>query len=522
MNYRSMAKVYSYARWSSPEQAKGDSFRRQSEAAAKWAARKGLELDTSLSILDEGVSAYRGTNAGEDSGLGRFLFACRRGLIDPGSYLLVESLDRVSRMTPRRAQAIINEIVDAGVTIVTLSDGQEYTAERLDNDQMSLLVAFMVAWRAHEESKTKGRRVAAAWEAKRKKAREGQGGIYTRRAPAWLQWDPAGARWNVIEDRADVIRGIYRDKLAGIGEHQIARRLNDGRVQPFGRARQWHRSAVAKLLEFPAVIGTMVPGRMDFSTGRKRRVADDPIPNAFPAIVSEADWLAVRAIKDGSTAAVRGRHAGKAVTHILAGLARCPVCDGTMTRVSKGRRSRPKLVCVSGKTGTGCSYVSVPVQEVEDAIIRDWGALLENVPAGQGEGALDAEHDKLAANIAGTEQHLMDLAEALEAAPSAAGAVRLARVEAELRTMRADLEALDERRAMADRGLLRTRLGDVAELLSAADDDPASLDRAAVNAGLRSVFKGAVVDYRAGRVRLQWRQGGEVAVVYAWRDVLPA
>ncbi len=521
MNYRSMAKVYSYARWSSPEQAQGDSFRRQSEAAAKWAARHGLELDTSLSIQDEGVSAYRGTNAGEDSGLGRFLFACKRGLIDPGSYLLVESLDRVSRMTPRRAQAIVSDIVDAGVTIVTLNDGQEYTAARLDNDPMALIISLMVAWRAHEESKTKGRRVAAAWEAKRQRARAGQGGIYTRRAPAWLSWDSALERWEVLGERAEVIRGIYRDKLAGIGEHQIARRLNSEGVRPFGRARQWHRSAVAKLLEFPAVIGTMVPGRLDYSTGRKRRVAEEPIRNAFPAIVSEADWLAVRAIKDGSTAAVRGRHASRAVSHILAGLARCPACNSTMTRVSKGSRSRPKLVCVAAKTGTGCSYVSVPVHEVEDAIIRDWGALLENVPAGPGEGGLDAEHDKLAANIAGTEQHLMDLAEALEAAPSATGAKRLARVEAELRTMRADLEALDELRAMADRGLLRTRLGDVADLLSASDNDPASLDRAAVNAGLRSVFKGAIVDYRSGRVRLQWRQGGEVAVIYAWRDVLP-
>lgn len=41
-------KVYSYSRWSTPEQAKGDSFRRQARAAEKWAERNGLELDESL------------------------------------------------------------------------------------------------------------------------------------------------------------------------------------------------------------------------------------------------------------------------------------------------------------------------------------------------------------------------------------------------------------------------------------------------------------------------------------------
>ena len=93
-------KVYSYTRWSTPEQAKGDSARRQSEAALRWADRHGYILDDSLRISDEGVSAYRGTNA-LDGGLSRFLEACRRGLIEPGSFLLVESLDRISRMSPR-------------------------------------------------------------------------------------------------------------------------------------------------------------------------------------------------------------------------------------------------------------------------------------------------------------------------------------------------------------------------------------------------------------------------------------
>ena len=111
-------KVYSYARWSTPEQAKGHSNQRQAEAAERWASKHGYELDLSLKIVDEGVSAYRGGNAlDSERGLSRFLEACREGLIERGSFLLVESLDRLSRMTPRKVQRLLDDIVDSGVTM---------------------------------------------------------------------------------------------------------------------------------------------------------------------------------------------------------------------------------------------------------------------------------------------------------------------------------------------------------------------------------------------------------------------
>lgn len=67
-----MAKAYSYLRFSTPEQQKGDSKRRQSTAAQEYAARHGLELDTALSFQDLGVSAFRGKNTeeGDLNGIG--------------------------------------------------------------------------------------------------------------------------------------------------------------------------------------------------------------------------------------------------------------------------------------------------------------------------------------------------------------------------------------------------------------------------------------------------------------------
>jgi len=508
-------KVYSYTRFSTPEQAAGDSYRRQIDGARKWAERQGLELDMRLSRADCGVSAFRGTNAGEDRGLGEFLHACRSNLIEPGSYLLVESLDRISRMTPRRAQRLLDDIVDAGVIIVTLSDGQEYDATRLDNDPTALLISLMVSWRAHEESKTKGKRLAAAWAEKRRRVREGVDLKLTRRAPPWLQW--TGSQWQADGERAAVVQRVYRMTIEGVGEHRIAETLNREGVAPLGRGRMWHRSAVSKLLRTPTVIGTLVPGHMEFIGTAKRRVLEQPIANAYPAIIDAAQWHTVRAIKDGSAAAVRGRGAKAPLSNFLAGLARCPDCGAAMTRVMKGRKGgNPKLVCTRAKAGAANHpYRSIDLPQIESAFFDGWQpALLANVPAGERGGSLDDDWEALESEIVGTEERLDRLVEAMERMPSAALAGSIRAVEAQLVELRKALQIAEERRSLADGGLIGARL---AALQEAILTEPRSV--AAINAALRSLFDGATVDHASGHLRFQWKQGGFSELVYAWPEV---
>lgn len=508
-------KVYSYSRWSTPEQAKGDSFRRQQDAALRWAEREGLELDDSLRIIDEGISAFRGTNA-LDGGLSRFLEACRRGLIEPGSILLVESLDRISRMPPRKAQRLIDDIVDNEVTIVTLNDDQRYTSERLDNDPTALIIAMMVSWRAHEESKTKGRRVAAAWDEKRRRVRANPSERLTCRGPSWLI-PTADGGWKPDPAKAATVQRIYRLTIAGLGEHSIASLLNDEGVSVLGRGKLWHRSTVCKVLRNPAVIGTLVPGQIRYMDGHRVRVTEAPIPGAFPSVVSEADWLAVRALKDGRTAMQRGRHVGAGIAHLFAGLARCPACGSAMTRVMKGatgKGGKPKLVCTAAKAKAGCRYVSVPVVEVEEAFLSNWGALFESTPAPE-PSSLNADFEALSAAIWGTEDHLQNLADTLKRAPLQSTMREMARLQAQLGTMRAELDQIEERRRMADGGLIRSRLDHLHELLTLDDGQP---ERAPINAALKMLFEAIVVDYIAGKLRFRWRQGGEARITYAWRD----
>ncbi len=77
-------RAYSYIRFSTPEQARGDSLRRQTERAAAWAAAQGLDLDQELTFRDLGVSAYSGKNAAVGQ-LSDFLRAVDDGRVPQGA-----------------------------------------------------------------------------------------------------------------------------------------------------------------------------------------------------------------------------------------------------------------------------------------------------------------------------------------------------------------------------------------------------------------------------------------------------
>ena len=221
-------KAYSYTRFSSPEQAQGDSLRRQTEAARAYAAKHKLDLDEELTFHDPGMSAYRGQNA-EAGALGTFLGAVRDKMIPQGSYLLVESLDRVSRQTVRLAVRTMEDIVAAGVNLVDLSDGGRlYSVESLDNDQMSYLWMAIRFMRAHVESALKSRRLLAAYENKRAKAKRKDAGTpFTRMLPAWLHWREDTHEHAVIPERASVLQSIFEKAGEGWGQHRIAQWLNE-------------------------------------------------------------------------------------------------------------------------------------------------------------------------------------------------------------------------------------------------------------------------------------------------------
>lgn len=284
------AVAFSYLRFSSPEQAAGDSFRRQLALAEKYANDHGLTLDRTLSMRDLGVSAYRSANAKEGA-LRAFLEAIEHGLVPPKSYLLVESLDRLSRDRIMAAQALFLRILESDVTIVTLCDQRAYSIESLNRNPLELIISLVSMMRASEESETKSRRIRAVFAAKRADLATKP---WTATCPGWLYLDRAAGKFVVIKERADIVRGIYRDALAGVGHQTIVCRLNEAKVPLFGHGNQqgrlWQRSFIRHLLRTPTVIGRHVPFVTEYVEGVRRLRPQPAVENYYPAIIGKADW----------------------------------------------------------------------------------------------------------------------------------------------------------------------------------------------------------------------------------------
>ena len=105
--------AFSYIRMSTDTQLKGHSKQRQLEKSAAYAKVHGLELADELQLEDIGVSAFKGDNVKEGA-LGRFLHAVEKGRVPAGSYLLVESLDRISRQEVLKSLSLFLRIIDFG------------------------------------------------------------------------------------------------------------------------------------------------------------------------------------------------------------------------------------------------------------------------------------------------------------------------------------------------------------------------------------------------------------------------
>lgn len=509
-------KAYSYLRFSTPDQALGDSKRRQVEAARSWAEERGLTLDEELA--DEGVSGFRGANTRDDTALGSFLRAVHAGDVPVGSYLIVESLDRLSRDRILSAQNIMTSLLLAGVRVVTLGDRREYSEESVNANPIDLIASLLVLMRANEESETKSKRLRAVWANKRQAATTGK--RMTATCPAWLEADANGEGFTLREERAVVVRRIFAETISGKGQHRIAADLTAEGVPTWGRGKGWHRTYVRKIIDNPAVVGTLSPHvteRLD-GGGAKRRPVGDAVRNYYPAVVDGETWARARAAVGGRGAAGtsgRGRHAGQPVRHVLAGIASCPVCEGAMTRVWKGvGNGRAFLACARAKRGAGCVYKSVPVETVEAALLREVVDLLNDPPsANAGETAARRELSETERLIAAVVQEREDLGEARR---QRRGLLPVERArEADLYQQQQALE--DTRRSLLDTlATTGSRLVDarVSRLWSALDAMEGE-DRSEANAAARETFSRVVIDHRAEEMVFHWRHGGESVVSYA-------
>ena len=408
--------AYSYIRYSSGVQADGDSIRRQTEIARSWCERNAAELNTTTTYADHGKSAFRGKHR-ETGVLAAFLADIEQERIPRGSFLVVENLDRLSRESPWDAVPLLCSIVNAGVSVVTMSPSE--MVYKRGRDLTPLILAVVEFGRANSESETKSGRGNENWTEKKRKARD-EGEIVTHRLPAWVQ--ERGGKLVGIPERVKVVRLMFDLATAGYGLSRIVKRLTTDRVPTWGRGEGWSKQYVHKILTGRTVLGEYQPmkaGAREDGTGKKVNGYIAPVPDGepvkdyYPVVMDARTWdktqAALRLRKD------RAGRVGEKVTNLFTGLLTDAKTRGKLliawqTRGSgKNRQKVRTLVSAESMEGRAPS-TSFPYPIFEEAILT----MLKEVKTADVIGEEPpSESTDIAAELADTEGRIRKIEEAL-------------------------------------------------------------------------------------------------------------
>lgn len=332
--------AFSYRRFSHIQQQEGHSLKRQLDIAIDYCNKHDLQLvdDDQYTFLDRAKSAFHGKNVDDKGELKRFYDLVEAKAIPKGSYLIVESLDRLSRQHPREALPRFMDLLNADINIVSVNDGRVYTK---DFNQLDLIVSIMEMSRSHSESENKSIRVGKAWRDKQEAAAQSRTPMGATK-PGWLDavYRPEDidktkkkpTHYVINEEKAKIVRSIFQMTIDGYGREVIARKLNEAGHKAF-KGGNWGGSSVAQIIKSPTVIGTYQPMT---GKGSKREKVGPPIENFYDPIIDQATFYK-------ANGAMTDRFRGLVTKNtdsfnVWQKIAKCAVCGAALHIASKGAR----------------------------------------------------------------------------------------------------------------------------------------------------------------------------------------
>lgn len=489
---------YSYIRFSSPRQAEGDSLRRQTEAARLWCERNGVYLDTATTLHDLGKSAFTGSHREnpDRNALAQFLKLVEQGRIARGSYLILESLDRLTREDIQPATLLVLTLLQKGVRLVQLMPREMVYDEK--SQLWDLIPAMMELSRGNSESRVKSERCGAAWAKKKKDARESKT-VMSNNLPRWIECRDGKLR--LIPERAAIVRKVFQLAANGYGLVSIVKKLTSDGVKSFGGRRgDWTRSYLGLILQDRRALGEHQPMKNGEPDG-------DVICGYYPAVVTENQWHAARA---GLTE--RQKHKGRIGSrniNIFAGLLKSAL-DGSSYFLTAYKASGKKVQALANFRATeGLSkFRTYRYDILEEAVLSQLKELkVEEIEQ-------DSQPDRIAV-LAGERAQLESDIASLELELETGGNIpSLARVLKKKETRLAELIAdLTAEQQKASNPLVES-LGDVKTLCDLLANSPDPTDtRLRLRAALRRLVSDArLLVVASGPVRMAavqfWFNGG--------------
>ncbi|HED2752181.1 recombinase family protein [Klebsiella michiganensis] len=344
-----MRRVFVYHRVSSDQQAeRGGGMERQAKLLEDYLTRTKLcdDMDDPEPIVlgDPGMSAFKGHNL-QHGELGTWVDQVKAGMWD-GSILVLESIDRFSRLNPFEVLDYLNSIIERNVSIHDVYDNNIINRR----DISAFTRALNQADRAFKESKYKSDRISAGWRRKREQAFN-NGTIVTKKRPVWI--DVVDNKY-VLNEKAAVVKEIFRLYQTGIGCPTIAKILQkkEGSEWKFDRA--WSSEHVHKILRNKRVTGKILISEIirDYETNDKEKQFTQNFydMDVYPVVIDEKEFELVQELLKS-----RRPNAGRATTkkdgdqeivvkhNMFSGIFRCGDCgQGMFHNVVKTKRNPKK------------------------------------------------------------------------------------------------------------------------------------------------------------------------------------
>jgi site-specific DNA recombinase len=312
-----------YCRVSTAKQEdEGTSLDSQEKANIEEAKRRGYVVGQVYKEVYSGTELYD-----------RPLLSRVREEIRSGRYqaLVVHCTDRLNR-NPIHTGIIAEECERYGVELI-------FVTEVFDNSPEGALLRYMKGYAAQVEREKIRERIIRGKRERFLQGKLNRAGTdlygYRRNAEA--------TKRAIVPHEAKVIRQIFEWALEGIGQHTIAKRLNERGVRPpsfgkknykDGRLARWGKGQVSRILREPAYRGETIGWRWK-SNGLHKNVGRRPeqdhikLPEGVsPRIISDELWYGAQARIAQNYAAANTRNERQ--PFLLRGLIVCGKCGRSM------------------------------------------------------------------------------------------------------------------------------------------------------------------------------------------------
>ena len=347
--------AYSYIRFSTPDQARGDSMRRQAKATKDWCETYGYRLAETV-FNDKGKSAFKGDNFKSKAELNRFLSLVEDGTLTTPCVLLIENFDRFSRLPASESLGLFLKLVHSGIGVAFTGayDKRPITKELLKKEQYALMYVLNEAMRSHQESARKSETVSAGIKARNDAI--GRGSIRKHNnAPKFFTWDTENNCYKHTS-RTAIVKEIVNSYLAGNSIYSITKNLNIRKVPSVKEKKQWSAKTLRTILSSRYLFGEFLGN-----------------PHFFPPITTKDVFERIQVLLARNSKAT-GK-SGRCV-NIFKTIARCSECDASMNMIVKYMDPRSKKVfdkpyrylrCPSRSTGKICSNLRMyPLGIIEE------------------------------------------------------------------------------------------------------------------------------------------------------------